>query len=262
MNELVKNNSTEYKEILCPKCLESCFFQLDNYKITLYKCKNNHVTNNIFLKDFKETQKFDSSKIICDKCKGKDINCINNTKKYKCYSCGLILCKKCKSLHNNNHKLINYDKKNYKCIIHNEIYNSYCITCNNNLCMLCENIHKNHQIIYYKNIMPNIANLKDEMGEFKNTFNIFNNEIQSIIKILENTINNLNIYYEISMDLINNFIIKNRNYQILTNLNNIKYTNKFVLNNIKEIIKEKNIYFKFNNIINLYDKMTKESKEF
>ena len=42
-----------------------------NYKIFL-SCKDNHETDNIFLKDFEKTQKNDKSKIICKKCKEKN----------------------------------------------------------------------------------------------------------------------------------------------------------------------------------------------
>ena len=32
----------------------------------------------------------------------------------------------CKSKHDSNHKIINYNDKEYICNIHNEKYNSYC----------------------------------------------------------------------------------------------------------------------------------------
>ena len=59
------------------------------------------------------------------------------------------LCPICKTNHNNNHNIINYNDKEYKCSIHNEIYNSYCNKCNKNICMSCENEHNEHLIIYY-----------------------------------------------------------------------------------------------------------------
>ena len=54
------------KFIICPKCGESAKIKIENSKITLYECKNNHTTNNISLEEFKKTQKMDLSKIICN----------------------------------------------------------------------------------------------------------------------------------------------------------------------------------------------------
>ena len=251
----IKNNIIKYKEIICPECGENSLINVDNYKIMLYNCKNKHVKSNIFFDEFKNIQYKDNSKRICNKCNNEIKNNLNNSKLYKCYSCEIMLCKLCKSFHDKNHKIINYDKKNYKCNIHNDIYSSYCSNCKINLCMLCENNHKNHIIMYYKNMMPNIDNLRNEMNEFKNKLDIFDNEIKTIIKILEKTKENLYEYYKINIDMINNFEIKNRNFQILQNLYNIKNNNKNILKDIDEIINDKNIYYKVYHIINIYNKM-------
>ncbi len=65
-----ENNSIiKSKIIICPKCLESTRIKINNYKIRLYGCKNNHKINNILFKEFEETQKIDISQIICDICK-------------------------------------------------------------------------------------------------------------------------------------------------------------------------------------------------
>ena len=70
INEIIKKeNIISSKEIICPICKENIFINFNNYKINLIKCKNNHNINNIYIKDFKDTQKIDISKIKCEICK-------------------------------------------------------------------------------------------------------------------------------------------------------------------------------------------------
>ena len=70
INEIIKKeNIISSKEIICPICKENIFINFHNYKINLIKCKNNHNINNIYIKDFKNTQKIDISKIKCEICK-------------------------------------------------------------------------------------------------------------------------------------------------------------------------------------------------
>ena len=40
--EKLLDNKNKLKEIICPKCGEICKIKIDNYKILLYECKNNH----------------------------------------------------------------------------------------------------------------------------------------------------------------------------------------------------------------------------
>ena len=95
------------KEIICPKCYDNCKIKMNNYKITLYGCKNEHVINNILLEEFNETQMIDESKIICSNCNNNKSN-VYNKEFYKCLICELNLCPLCKSIHDKNHKIINY----------------------------------------------------------------------------------------------------------------------------------------------------------
>lgn len=52
------NNSQKIisKDIICPKCGESCKIDLNNYKICLYDCKNNHKIDYISFDGFENTQ--------------------------------------------------------------------------------------------------------------------------------------------------------------------------------------------------------------
>ena len=67
-----KKKIIKSKDIICPSCGENCRIKIENYKITLYECKNGHKLDNITLDEFNETQAIDESKIICDECKDKN----------------------------------------------------------------------------------------------------------------------------------------------------------------------------------------------
>ena len=66
-----KNNIIKLKEIICNKCGENIKILIDNYKIKLYGCKNNHEINNLSFEEFENNQIIDESKIECNICKDK-----------------------------------------------------------------------------------------------------------------------------------------------------------------------------------------------
>jgi hypothetical protein len=157
MNILVYDKNSTYinkneriiksKDIICLKCGEICRIKIINYKIKINECKNNHEYNNILLNEFDNTQNINECKIICNNCNNNKSKTYNN-KFYICGECNINLCPICKSKHNKEHKIIDYDNKNYICNKHNELYISYCEKCKNNLCMQCEIEHNNsHKII-------------------------------------------------------------------------------------------------------------------
>ena len=72
VNNIINNDNTNMiksKDIICPTCKEPCIYEIKDYKIKLYGCKNGHITENIKLDDFNKKQNIDISPIICDKCK-------------------------------------------------------------------------------------------------------------------------------------------------------------------------------------------------
>ena len=87
--DIKKETIISSKEIICPICKEDTPINFHDYKINLI-CKNNHNINNIFIKDFKNTQKIDISKIICEICKITNKSETNKNEFYKCLKCGLI----------------------------------------------------------------------------------------------------------------------------------------------------------------------------
>ena len=156
MFDNVDNNNNEKKVIkskdnICPNCKENILININDYRVNLYQCKNNHIMNNISLEEYENTQKIDLSKIKCDKCNDKSIYNIYNNEFYLCNTCNIKLCPLCKSSHNKNHNIINYNDKNYICNKHNELFIKYCNECRNNLCIFCVNDHlnKKHNLISF-----------------------------------------------------------------------------------------------------------------
>jgi len=241
-------NKNEIKEIICPECKENILIKIEDYKINLYNCKNGHKYNNILIKELEEYEKIDISKIICNICKINNKGNIYNNEIYRCITCNNNICPLCKIKHDKNHKIINYDNKNYICNRHNEIYIKYCEKCKINICMKCEKEHKEHNNNIYLGDL--LINDNYNIDEFKEYINILNNNIREIIDKLNNIINNVKIYYNISNNIIKN---ENRNYEILKNKNEfINYNNK-IINDIKNISNDYNIINKFKNIIKIYN---------
>jgi len=252
-NEIDKNKIVESKEIICPECGEPCLLKINDYKLNLLDCKNNH-ENILFLEEFNENQNINNSKINCDNCKiNNKVNSYNNDF-YKCLACNKILCLICKKKHTKEHNIIKYDQIYYICNIHNEKYDSYCKDCKLNLCILCKH-DKNHNIINFKNITIDKINIENEIKELKIKIEKFKEEIIKIINKLQRIKYNIDIYIKINETLINNYNIKDRCYERFNNLNNISKYNKKIIKDINNIINENNIYNKFNNIIKIYDRM-------
>ena len=241
-------------DIICPTCKEPCRMTIENYRIKLFGCITGHVTEDIKITDFAETQKVNISKIVCDKCKIKNRgNCPKNDF-YKCLSCQQNLCLLCKPSHNSSHNVIRYSQKNYICPKHNEALINYCKKCKKNICFSCVE-HKNHESVFLGNLMPDMEQKKKILKEIKSMKDTINIKIQEIIEQLLGFIEVINHYYDINNDILNNFDIKNRNYQNLENLNIID-NNNIIYKKLKEINKNPNI----KDIIDLY-KIIEKGKE-
>ena len=115
----MSNNKIISKDIICPECKESILLDINKFKYNLYGCKNKHNIKGIYL--YKETQEIDLNKIICNICNKNNKGNSHNNLFFICNTCNKNLCPLCKSIHEQNHKIINYDDKNYICNIHNEM---------------------------------------------------------------------------------------------------------------------------------------------
>ena len=243
------------KDISCPKCGEPARINIKDYKILL-QCKSGHNKGNILFDEYKGTQKLNISKIICNKC---NINSKSNTYKnvfFRCYSCNMDLCPLCKDNHNNEHKIINYDDKNYRCVGHNKIFNSYCKECEKNLCLYCEQEHneKKHKIINYINILPKINNVNNDIKILKDKIDKFKTIINDIIIKLKKVEENIEYFYDINKEIINSLNNNNINYEILYNYNKIKDVD--IINDINKIINNELDNHNIINILDIYTKMT------
>ena len=116
-NSIIINDVIKSKEVICPKCYENCLLEIKDYNIILNKCKNNHRTI-LLINEFEETQNIKLSNIICDICKQKNKGNTYNNEFYKCINCDINICPLCKTTHNNEHNIINFDKKKIICNKH------------------------------------------------------------------------------------------------------------------------------------------------
>jgi len=249
MTILVNDSNSKGKEvtsvkksnyIICPKCGERAKIKINNFKISLYGCKNGHKIDDLSLDEFNEKQYIDLSEIKCSKCKETKSNTFNNIF-YKCSECNINLCPLCKGKHK--HNVINYDQINNKCICHSREYEKICYTCKEKICSTCEyENHKNHEISIN---LTDKEDLKIELHKLRDYIDNININIYEIIDRLNIIKENLEKYYEFEREMINNY-----KYFDLFNLNEI-----INFNNIIKDINNKNISQMFENLMDFYKKM-------
>ena len=234
-NNIVKRSN----EIICPECNKNIFIEIDNYKIKLINCINNH-NKTILIEEFEDSQLINLSKITCQNCNINNMGKSYNNKFYKCLNCKINICPICYSNHNKDHKIIDYNEINNICDKHYEYYDNYCIDCNKNICLKCFEDHNNHRIEYFGKLYISEERIKEEEKELRNIIDRMNRNIERIIDKLNIVRNNIEKYYEIRK-YINE---KNyRNYETLLNKNKINNNN--IKNDINEIKNDDNINNKF-----------------
>jgi hypothetical protein len=138
------------------------------------------------LDDFKEYQKIDLSKIICDNCKNENKGNTYDNKFYTCLNCQNNLCVLC-----------NYDQRNFICPMHFKSYFEYCLNCKINICFICKKAHINHKLKSFNNIISNPDDKRADLDKLKNEINIFNNHVKKIISGLNQLMENMENYYKI-----------------------------------------------------------------
>ena len=256
INSTIVNENTNIKvskDVICPICKEICKYEINDYQIILYDCKNGHITENIKLDEFKNKQIIDISQIKCDKCKNKDKSNTFNNEMYICYECKMNLCPLCKSIHDKTHSIINYDNKNFICNKHNESYTEYCEDCNIDICLSCTNEHKNHKIISYKEKLIDINILRNKMNEFESVINKLKLNLEEIINKLKKIMDNFDNIYNINNNILNNYN-KNRNYKLLLNIN---YMDTYIDTEINNIKDKFSYGYNLNQLLDIYNDMTK-----
>ena len=247
------------KDIICPRCQGLCRIKYDDLTITCYDCENNHKIEDILLSEFDEKQKINLSNIICNECKLKNRGESYNYDFYICLTCNKNICPLCKSKHSNeDHNIIKYEQKNYICQKHNDTFFKYCQDCKKNICIICEKEHKEHKMIFFGDIIPNIDDLKNKFNEKKKEIESFKENVKDLMKELNEFVKIIDKYIDINNELLNNYDIRKKNYNILANINEINNDND-ILKNIRDI---NNMSKKILDIfkLNKYEKGEKELK--
>ena len=245
------------KDIICPECKEPCLFAVENCKIKLFNCINNHTTSGIKFIDFNKTQEINISEIVCGICQFKNKGNSHNHEFYLCLTCKKNVCLLCKSKHASNHNIIKYDLKNYICPKHNDNFIKYCEKCRSNICFSCKTEHAQHETINFVDLNIDIEQSKKTLDEIKSEMGILTNKINEIINTLNEFIKEINLYYEINKNILENYEIKNRNYQVLKNINEINDNNE-IFERLKNINKTTDIADKIKEIIDLHIDIKKD----
>ena len=231
---------------ICPKCHISHLITFKNYKINISDCgTKEHNENNLLFDEYKNL--LQDMTLICKECGKTDNNM------YICYDCNnKILCEYCKNGHSIDHKIIQYEYFNVKCLIHRKKLDSYCENCKKNLCQACESEHSSHHIKKFIDLKNQIdLGIKYKITEFKK-------EIDDIIVKLNKIKENIDYYLNLILD-INDGIKYNKNlknYYIFKNIEAINFYNKEIIKDIDEVKKRTNIKEKFNKLNEIYDFMT------
>jgi len=264
----------EIRSIICPKCHQYIIMEINDYKISLSKCKNGHVFNNIYLKNFYSTQKYEQVKKLLKEQKKiieEEDPKINEIKEEDKNSIAPPTPLSSKDIRAN--EINEKEEENLystKCEKHKmQQYSSYCLNCKKNLCSECEMNHnlfrKNndtHKIMHFYEILSNndeyIEKLRGNIKDFRHKIDLLKIELSKLTNIINSVINNFEIYYNIYYDLISNYEIVERNYHILKNIKNIKFSEIF--NDLDNIINEGHFYKKFEKTFEIYNKMSCQSE--
>ena len=241
--EIKTEKNEEIENVLCPECgnLASIIINNDN-KISIQNCKNKHKISNLTIDTFLFLQlNYNSNKYVeCNICNNKK-SYYNNF--YVC-SCGETICPLCKVEHNNNnHNIIDYNKRFLICKKHYKPFLSYCQSCYLNICSTCEaENHNSHKIKNLKEIQKNEKTL-NEMQKEINDFKIKNNDyINEITKLnfndfINNKKNTLKEYNQLN-NIFLYLLYKSKNYENINTILNskLKKMNKDYNNEIEIFI--------------------------
>ena len=98
-----------------PKCKSLAKININDYRIRIYDCINNHDIKDILLDNYEKEQKINLAKILCEECKTRNKGNSFKNIFFRCNTCTKNLCLICKEKHENNHNIINNDDINYIC---------------------------------------------------------------------------------------------------------------------------------------------------
>ena len=192
-NHIEETNIPLNKEILfnsytCNKCNSIPEIIDIDYNNNIMKIKCSNHQGEITLDDFiYEGIKHNYYFSVCDICN-------KNVQKYDecifkyCYDCKKIICLKCYANHNSEHKIINHNEYNIKCVKHfNQAYTSFCRTCNENICIECKRSqkHRDHNKCDFIEIEPTeneISFVNKFCQQLKDNINVIECSVQKEIE--------------------------------------------------------------------------------
>ena len=236
---LMDNNSLQdddpqslFKNIYrCPECytIPLMKIQENENKITL-NCLNNHEIEMLFSQYMSNQFKQKKEKIECSNC-GTFREDLENF--IYCQNCQNFFCNECAENHENNepsHNMIDIKNMDNICPEHKNPYTHFCQDCQKNLCDDCVKEHTSHQLILLENII--LSN--EEFNETKNNIMKENETLLKIQSIFKDTVDTLTRKFNDIMaykflclkykdNIVNTYQVKNINYQVIKNVNNLKY---------------------------------------
>ena len=252
------------KYVICPECKENTHISIKNYKICLSECKNNHLIEDIPFQDFENTQYIDESEIKCGECQKSKKESYQNLL-YICLTCKNNLCSLCRSKHEKSHNIIEYSQKDFICQEHFDNFTLCCSDCQIDICSLCESEHSKYKTITYGSILPKKDELEKSINNSEKILIEFKENVNKIISKLNDVIKNIDEYFNIYKNIINNFDARNKNYIILKNINDINVFNNDFMNKLNNIINDTNINNKFKLLMEILEKIeykeVKKTKE-
>ena len=283
ITEKMEPNLKISEHIICPKCKCMSEININNFKISITNCNNNHSIPGIYMSDFINTQYIEESSIICHVCKKsiKELLSLNDKDKNELLicSCGITICQSCFQVHKEEkeksesddfkkHLSIEYKDKDYFCLEHNTMFSGFCQKCKKNICNKCERKHNKHRINMFKKISPNeifLEKIKNMNENLIKKINKFNEELTGVIKLLNNISkniqNDLKMFLKISNSVINDFNLTKKNYQTIQNIKVIynNLSDSPIFKYVDSFLSEPNSKLKLNIIWEIYNKMYLES---
>ena len=236
--------------IKCPKCkCNDCIISLDNYLASFYGCKNEHSSNSIY-DQYINVQKIDTAEIRCN-----ESGCPKNQENYslgfyKCLKCSFIVkrskyyCKEHIVNHENDHKYVKYDKKNYYCEKHFNKSIKYCFTHHKNLCEQCEKEHEGDNIAKYEYMVPDVEKLKESLNKMEENISNLKLIINDIKNFLDDALRIFKRYHYIAKDIIGKYELFNKdlkNNRILKSLWNLQSSNIKMNAELNKILEEEDL---------------------
>lgn len=246
------------KIIKCPLCdCNDCILEIKEYHLFFSGCKYGHKVDMIFER-YKESQNIDFSKIKCS-VNGETQNNEQNDF-YRCLKCqeinehSIYICQNCSEKHS--HEKVTFDQRNCYCEKHFNQFNRYCEKCGIDLCDKCLEDHnkdKDH-IKEYKSMDLDIDALQKKLNEIKDKISTVRIIASGIICSIEGAYQLLEDYAQIAQDIVNkyNYNKDYKNYKILKSLKNLEISNQQIIEDLDNIINNKNILKRSEKLINLF----------